>query len=158
MTLPIWSIAETNTEGSREAKAASITRNPIDISVGSRLRDRRTHFGLSEEAFGKKLRIAPKDVRAYEEGQKRISANLLLQICNLLDVDPPYFFRVSDGRQRAADDYDEGRSGPEGTAGGATMLDDGLRIYRAFNNVNNAAIRNAVTTIVVELAKNKHAG
>ena len=155
MTLPIGSIDEANIEGSRKAKSATIARNPIDIRVGSRLRDRRIHFGLSEEELGKNLRIDPADVKAYEEGLKRISANLLFQIANLLDVDPPYFFRSLDGRQRVAD-YDDERS--EGTACESTMLDDGLGVYRAFNSINNAAMRKAVATIVVELVKNERAG
>jgi predicted transcriptional regulator len=69
------------------------SNNPSNICVGSRLRVRRTSLGISEKELGDELGIDPKDVHAYEEGVKRISANLLLRIAKLLDVRLDYFFR-----------------------------------------------------------------
>ena len=40
-----------------------------------------------------KLGIYRDDLDAYEQGAKRVSANLLLRIAKLLDVRPDYFFQ-----------------------------------------------------------------
>ena len=43
----------------------------------------------------------------------------------------------------------------ERTAGYQTMIDQGLRLHRAFRNISNAAIREEIITFVVEFAKNE---
>jgi transcriptional regulator with XRE-family HTH domain len=40
-----------------------------------------------------RLRIDPDGVNAYEEGEKRVNANLLLRIAKMLDVRPDYFLQ-----------------------------------------------------------------
>ncbi len=44
----------------------------------------------------------------------------------------------------------------EGTAGYRTMIDQGLRLHRAFRNISNAALREAIVTFVVELGNNEN--
>ena len=44
----------------------------------------------------------------------------------------------------------------EATAGYRTMIDQGLRLHRAFRNISNAALREAVITFVVELEKSEN--
>ena len=51
--------------------------NQIDISLGSRLREKRTAIGWSQEQLADKLEIDPKDIYAYEVGSKRITADRL---------------------------------------------------------------------------------
>jgi plasmid maintenance system antidote protein VapI len=78
------------------AKAAAVTRNSSNTSnicVGSRLRVRRTSRGMSVKELGKKLGIDPDDLDAYEEGAKRVTADLLLRIAKLSQVRPEYFFQ-----------------------------------------------------------------
>ena len=75
------------------AKAAAVTRNSSNICVGSRLRLRRTSRGISVKELGEKLGIDPDDLDAYEEGAKRVTADLLLRIAKLLQVRPEYFFQ-----------------------------------------------------------------
>ena len=82
-----------------EAKRASpapvekATRSVNAVCVGRRLHMKRTSSGISEAELSKKLGIGRGDLTAYEQGAKRISANLLLQIAKLLDVQPRYFFQ-----------------------------------------------------------------
>jgi transcriptional regulator with XRE-family HTH domain len=54
---------------------------------------RRRSYGISERELSDKLGIDRDDVDAYEQGAKRVSANLLLRIAKLLDVRPRYFFQ-----------------------------------------------------------------
>jgi len=73
--------------------AATITRNASNICVGRRLRAGRTSSGISEGELCETLGIDRHDLSAYEQGAKRVSANLLLRIAKLLDVRPDYFFQ-----------------------------------------------------------------
>jgi hypothetical protein len=45
----------------------------------------------------------------------------------------------------------------EAPAGYRTMIDQGLRLHKAFRNVGDAALREAIVTFVVELAKSENA-
>ncbi len=44
----------------------------------------------------------------------------------------------------------------EATVGYRTMIDQGLRLHRAFRNISNAALREAIVTFVVELEKGEN--
>jgi hypothetical protein len=45
----------------------------------------------------------------------------------------------------------------EAAAGYHTMIDQGLRLHRAFRNISNSVLREAIVTFVVELAKSENA-
>jgi ribosome-binding protein aMBF1 (putative translation factor) len=67
--------------------------SPVDAWIGSRVRIKRTSRGISEQEFSKSLSIMGNDLAAFEAGEKRINANLLLRISKLMDVRPGYFFQ-----------------------------------------------------------------
>jgi transcriptional regulator with XRE-family HTH domain len=78
-------------QGNRKAVGnPQYTRNR---AIGRRLQARRRSFGISERRLCDNLGIYRDDLDAYEHGEKRVSANLLLRIAKLLDVRPDYFFR-----------------------------------------------------------------
>ena len=120
--------------------------NHIDISLGSRLREKRTSTGWSEEQLAEKLEIDPKDIRAYETGEKRITAERLLRLSKILSVKPVYFFGFDDDSRPVHRD-------------GAllTLPDQGLRLHRAFIGVKNPTLREAIVSLVTELARNEAA-
>ena len=89
MTMLTWPIVEAAGAG----KAATLTQYTRNICVGRRLRVRRTSSGVSEGELCKKLGIDRDDLDAYEQGVKRVSANLLLRAAKALDVRPAYFFQ-----------------------------------------------------------------
>lgn len=68
------------------------TRSPINIRIGNRVQIRRFSCGISEKEFSEQLGIAHGDLRLFESGEKRISANLLLRIAKLLDTRLEHFF------------------------------------------------------------------
>jgi transcriptional regulator with XRE-family HTH domain len=118
--------------------------NQIDKSLGGRLRDKRMSTGWSQEQLAEKLEIDPKDIHAYEKGAKRISADRLLRLSQILGVRPVYFFGFDD-KDRPAD-----RDGAN-----LTLPDQGLRLHRAFISVRNPALREAIVSLVVELARSE---
>jgi len=125
----------------------------IDKSLGSRLRSRRMSSGLSKEQLAEKLQIDPGDIYAYEVGAKRISALRLLHLAEALSVRPTYFFGFSDERQRGM--AEEAGRPWAGTAVYLNLPDQGVRLNRAFIGVKNSGLREAIITLVTELAKSE---
>jgi len=119
------------------------TSNQIDKALGSRLRDKRTSTGWSQEQLAEKLQIDPKEISAYEKGTKRITADRLLRLSKVLGVRPVYFFGL-DGEERLL--RQDGAS--------LTLPNQGLRLHRAFVGVKNPALREAIVSLAIELAKN----
>ena len=117
--------------------------NQIDVSLGGRLREKRTSTGWSQEELAEKLQIDPKDVYAYETGSKRISADRLLSLSKVLGVKPIYFFGFDDKEQPVS------RNGAL-----LTLPDQGLRLHRAFMGVKNPVLREAIVSLVIEMARN----
>ena len=120
--------------------------NQIDVSLGCRLREKRTSTGWSQEQLAEKLQIDPKDIYAYETGAKRITADRLLRLSKVLGVKPVYFFGFDD------DNRPINRDGAR-----LTLPDQGLRLHRAFIGVKNPALREAIVSLVIELARNETA-
>ena len=120
--------------------------NQIDKLIGFRLRDKRTSAGWSQEQLAERLQIDAKDISAYEKGVKRIPAERLLRVSQVLGVRPAYFFGL-DGEERPL---------PR-EASNISLPDQGLRLHRAFVGVKNPALREAVISLVIELAKNDSA-
>jgi transcriptional regulator with XRE-family HTH domain len=118
--------------------------NQIDKSLGGRLRNKRISIGWSEEQLAEKLQVDPKDIYAYEKGAKRITAERLLRLSKVLGVRPVYFFGFDDNERPAARD-----------AALLTLPDQGLRLHRAFISVKNPALREAIVSLVTELARNE---
>jgi transcriptional regulator with XRE-family HTH domain len=117
--------------------------NQIDKLIGFRLRDKRTSVSWSQEQLAEKLQIDPKDVSAYEEGAKRITAERLLRISEVLGVRPVYFFGIDAGERPLPQ---------EGSY--LTLPEQGLRLNRAFARIENPALREAIVSLVIGLAKN----
>ena len=118
--------------------------NQIDISLGGRLREKRTSTGWSQEQLAEKLQIDPKDIYAYEAGAKRITVDSLLRLSKILGVKPVYFFGFDDNSLPV--DRDKAR---------LTLPDQGLRLHRAFIGVKDPALREAIVSLVVETGEKR---
>ena len=64
----------------------------VDVHVGSRVRQRRTMLGMSQEKLGEALGLTFQQVQKYERGANRIGASRLHHISEVLDVPINYFF------------------------------------------------------------------
>ena len=79
----------------RRSKATAGRRgspHPVDIHVGSRVRQRRTLLGFSQEKLGDALGLTFQQVQKYERGANRVGASRLHEISRILDVPVSYFF------------------------------------------------------------------
>ena len=80
-------------DGGDATTIAPNSTNSIDTWIGSRLRTRRTSRGITQPDLSQQLAVDCKDINAFEAGEKRINAKLLLRIAHLLEVGPGYFFQ-----------------------------------------------------------------
>ncbi len=74
---------------------------------------------------------------------------------NLTDMDEFLRARLH-GRPAFSGEKLAGKLPFERTAGYQTMIDQGLRLHRAFRNISNSAVREAIITLVVELGKSEN--
>jgi transcriptional regulator with XRE-family HTH domain len=84
----------------QERKVQRKTRgkpNAVDIHVGTRVRQRRTLLGLSQERLATALDLTFQQVQKYERGANRIGAGRLYELARALDVPVTYFFDDMDG-------------------------------------------------------------
>ncbi len=66
--------------------------HPVDVHVGSRVRQRRTLLGMSQMDLGKALGVTFQQIQKNERGFNRIGASRLYQLSHVLDVPLSYFF------------------------------------------------------------------
>ena len=79
----------------QERKTQRKTRgkpNAVDIHVGTRVRQRRTLLGFSQERLASALDLTFQQVQKYERGANRIGASRLFDLSLVLDVPVAYFF------------------------------------------------------------------
>lgn len=117
----------------------------IDVSVGRRLRDRRTLLGLSQSALAQSVGLTFRQIQKYERGANRISASRLYQFSCLLGVDIDYFF----GTILNTDDCDDLM--PAGADDPARMREV-LTLVRAYYSMD---IHQSVFELAKALADNK---
>src|SRR3954465_8799423 len=77
-----------------EARSSSLSNaaNPVDAHVGSRVRQRRTLLGMSQEKLGQAVSLTFQQIQKYERGANRVGASRLYQLSRILDVPVSYFF------------------------------------------------------------------
>jgi len=63
------------------------------MSVGQRLRQRRTELGMSQTELALKLGVTPSTISNYENGQNAIREEILLRLFQVLDMEPNYLYQ-----------------------------------------------------------------
>jgi transcriptional regulator with XRE-family HTH domain len=78
--------------GPRKISMAKKTVKAVDSHVGALVRKRRMALGMSQAKLGDAIGLTFQQVQKYEKGANRISSSRLVQIANVLDVPPTFFF------------------------------------------------------------------
>ncbi len=81
-----------------EAKPPAL--DPVDVYIGSRIRDARLQRGISQESLSGILRLSFQQIQKYERGRNRISAANLYVVADACEQPIGYFF---DGLKRHAE-------------------------------------------------------
>ncbi|TRD23597.1 helix-turn-helix domain-containing protein [Palleronia caenipelagi] len=78
--------------------------HPVDVHVGSRVRQRRWMTGMTQQQLAEKVGIKFQQIQKYETGMNRISASRLWDIAAALDVPVAFFFEGLDDKQGDAEE------------------------------------------------------
>jgi transcriptional regulator with XRE-family HTH domain len=88
----------------RGAPKGSVSKAPIDVHIGIKIRARRQELGLSQTALGKEVGVSFQQIQKYENGSNRIGASRLALLAKVLQVPIDYFFPRDDGEPASIED------------------------------------------------------
>jgi transcriptional regulator with XRE-family HTH domain len=128
------------------AKPTTKAPNPTDVHVGSRMRMRRMMLGMSQEALARAFGLTFQQVQKYEKGMNRMSASRLDHAAHILGVNIPFFFEDAPGLEKT-------KAPSPSYINEFVSSQDGLRLIRAFTQIDNGAIRRSIVALVEELAE-----
>ncbi|GHF16303.1 transcriptional regulator [Kordiimonas sediminis] len=125
--------------------------DPIDVHVGSRVRLRRTLLGLTQDGLGQALGLTFQQIQKYERGTNRIGASRLVEIANVLGVEPAYFF---DEMPEEIEGY-----GKKGMADEATPFEaesgyskrETIELVRVFEKITDPSVRARLMDLVLAI-------
>src|SRR3954465_14586881 len=66
--------------------------HPVDVYVGTRMRQRRTLLAMSQTKVGDAVGLTFQQIQKYERGANRISSSRLYEFAKVLDVPVSFFF------------------------------------------------------------------
>ncbi|AGF76264.1 helix-turn-helix domain-containing protein [Bartonella vinsonii] len=86
------------------------TKNPRlnDISIGKKIRFRRSVMGLSQKQLGNHLGVTFQQIQKYEKGLNRVGAGRLQDIAHILEVPISFFYAdIATKEEDSTYDHDE---------------------------------------------------
>jgi len=122
---------------------------PTDKHVGTRVRMRRLMLDMSQTELATALGVTFQQVQKYEKGTNRVSASRLQQISDTLRVPVPFFFEGLPSDTNTSRRKTES-SAPEDLYS-LLATPDGLSLVKAFRQIRNKRLRQAVVRIVEEI-------
>jgi transcriptional regulator with XRE-family HTH domain len=131
-------------------------RNPVDKSVGERLKQRRREIGLSQAKLGAELELTAQQILKYERGSNRIGAGLLLEVARTLRVPVRYFFQDADRPAIAAANMPAIRN--LDALIGFVHSAEGRELCAAFTRIADAATRTSVVQLIQALGEDLPVG
>jgi transcriptional regulator with XRE-family HTH domain len=133
----------------READRVALTNYARDIFFGDRVQSRRIALDLTQGNVAHALGTTVHQMQQWEAGTSRIGADRLLELTQVLDVSPAFFF---------PDDVPAGSSGagqketPRSLSVSAAQFAEVSRLTHAFGGIGDPAFRAAVIELAERLA------
>ncbi len=126
------------------------TPNPVDIHVGSRIRQRRTLLGMSQEKLGRAVSLTFQQIQKYERGANRVGASRLFQLSRILDVPVSYFY---DEMTDAVKNIEHNDQETEGYKSDPLSRRETLELVRAYYRIDNLRVRKRIFELVKSVAR-----
>lgn len=130
--------------------------HPVDVHVGTRIRQRRSLLGMSQTTLGKAVGLTFQQIQKYERGSNRIGSSRLFEFAKVLDVPVSYFFDEMPSNALAGRPMSgRGRKGGFGEA--ATPFEqekdplikrETLELVRAYYKIREARVRKNIFEMV----------
>jgi transcriptional regulator with XRE-family HTH domain len=144
-------MARRNKAGATGARDSG-TPNPVDVHVGTRIRQRRTLLGMSQEKLGDAIGLTFQQVQKYERGANRIGSSRLYHLGQILDVPVSFFFddlgplttgRAPGMRETATERSEEDQ----------LVKRETLEFVRAYYRITDPRARKAIFELTKAIAK-----
>jgi transcriptional regulator with XRE-family HTH domain len=71
---------------------ATRSATPMTMAIGTRIREARVAFGMTQETLGARIGVTFQQLQKYETGKNRVSADRLYFIAQVLGVPITYFY------------------------------------------------------------------
>jgi transcriptional regulator with XRE-family HTH domain len=140
------------TGGSRRLTCSGIP-HPVDVHVGSRVRQRRVVLGLSQEKLGEAIGLTFQQIQQYERGTNRISASRLFQLSRVLDVPVAFFFEGFEPTGRTAANQHLGLTeGPAVSIEVSELTRESLDLVRLYQRISDATVRRRLLDLARSIA------
>ncbi|WP_273720920.1 MULTISPECIES: helix-turn-helix domain-containing protein [unclassified Bartonella] len=78
-----------------------------DISVGKKIRLRRSIIGLSQQKLGSRLGVTFQQIQKYEKGINRVGAGRLQEIADILEVPVSFFYADIATKEKTTNPHDD---------------------------------------------------
>ena len=122
--------------------------HPVDIHVGTRLRQRRTLLGMSQTKLGEAVGLTFQQIQKYERGTNRMGSSRLYEFGKVLDVPVSHFFEEMPSNVLAAK-IKPGRHGAPPERGFDPLIKrETLELVRAYYKIRATGVRKRVSDMV----------
>ncbi len=124
--------------------------DPIDVYVGSRVRQRRVLLGMSQSRLGEQIGVTFQQMQKYESGANRVSASRLFRLSQVLAVPVQFFFEempegaIPLGAETDATETDEDVP---------TSARESLELLRSYYSIEDSELRRAIRHMVKSIEK-----
>ena len=118
--------------------------DPLDATVGSRIRVFRIHRRMSQTELAEQIGVTFQQVQKYEKGTNRIGASRLSRIATILGISISELFEASDEE-----------------AGNSALLfrllaePGALRVLKAYTRTSDPRVRHAIAELVDGIANSQ---
>ena len=127
--------------------------NPVDQHIGLRIRSRRLALDKSQEWLGDQLGLTFQQVQKYEKGTNRVGGSRVVQIANVLQTEPSFFFEGSPAFDAAgAPRKTNGKRTPDDPLDGFMANRTAIELARAFVKIKKSSRRALLVRIAQEFA------
>ena len=116
--------------------------SPIDVHVGSRVKQRRIVLGMSQDKLAKELGLTFQQVQKYERGTNRIGASRLHDMSRILTVPVAFFFEEMNNQAGF------GEPGQEGYIANPLDKRETLELVRAYYRIADPTVRKRIFDMV----------
>ncbi len=138
--------------------------HPVDIHVGTRMRQRRSLVGMSLSQLSEFVGLSINQIHKYEHGTNRISSSRLYEFAKVLNVSVSYFFdKMPSNALLGRPMPGRGRNG-FGEAGtpfekekDPLIKRETLELLRAYDEIDEERVRHSIFATVKTLGEASHA-
>ncbi|HYM29872.1 MAG TPA: helix-turn-helix transcriptional regulator [Candidatus Cybelea sp.] len=128
-------------------------RHPVDVHVGTRLKQRRTLMGLSQEKLADQVGLTFQQIQKYEKGANRITASRLFQFGRILDVPPSFFFDDMSDDVRTADVSEDHVPASTPIEGDPLNKRETLDLVRVYYQIRDPEVRKQIYELAKSVAR-----